>query len=59
MAVKKCILLLFITILALVGSTAAWLYLGDSPKRSPIRAKQVLLLPKSDNLIVWQLIKVA
>lgn len=52
MAVKKCIVLLFITILALVGSTAVWLYLGESPKKSPIRAKQVLVTPVDYNLIV-------
>lgn len=56
MAVRKCIFLLFITLLTLIGSTAAWLYLGESPRKSPIRAKQVYLLPISEKFIAQQMI---
>jgi len=56
MAVRKYMVLLFVMLLMLIGSTAAWLYLGESPRKSPVRAKQVYLLPIGEKFIAKQMI---
>ncbi|QJW47639.1 hypothetical protein HA075_18870 [bacterium BFN5] len=44
----KIVIILGMLCLAVTGSTIAWLYFwGDFPKKSPIRAKQVYLMDKS------------
>ncbi|MBP2662158.1 MAG: hypothetical protein H6Q71_106 [Firmicutes bacterium] len=54
----KGILYLAIVFLLMVSSTAAWLYFSsDIPKKTPLRAKQVLLWHNNQNTVQTKSVK--
>ena len=42
--VRKILLGLLLLVVLMVSTRAVWLFYGSMPKKSPIRAKQVLIL---------------
>lgn len=39
---QKAYIAIMVVALLIVGGTAAWLFCGQTPKKAPVRAKQVM-----------------